>query len=148
MKTIIKSVAALLISLAAYAGGDSSSNTGAAGSGSPEAFKDVESLMDNVDKHNNKRVSVKGEVEKSIDGKSFLLDSGGIINDEIVVVKGPGMADSKFKQIKEDKDVTVVGKVRSMPVVELRRELSWDLDPQIEAELQDVKAFIVAEDVK
>lgn len=105
-------------------------------------FKDVETLMDKINLYDNKKVSVTGEVKDLIGNRSYVLESGGIFNDEITVVNGLG---EKLKMPKEDAKVTVFGTIKRIPVVEIRRELSWDLDPQMESELQDVKTFLVAE---
>jgi hypothetical protein len=48
-------------------------------------FENVEDLLDNVAEYDGRRVQVSGEVEKIIDTRSFILEGGGIFNDEIIV---------------------------------------------------------------
>lgn len=111
------------------------------------SLNDVETLMDNPTKYDNQKISIKGEVKDQIDSQSFVLESGGIFDDEVVVLMSPQMKEAKAKTPKEDSAVTVTGTVRMVPIVEIRRELSWDLDPQMEAELQGAKVFVVADKV-
>ena len=42
----------------------------------------------------------------------------------------------------------VTGKVHEVSVVEVEREIGWDLDPEIEAELEDRDAVLIAESVR
>lgn len=106
--------------------------------------KDVETILDNVSLYNGKKITVTGEIQDRPDARSFVLESGGLLNDEIVVI------DAKRKtavKLDEDSQVSVSGTVRAAPIVDLRRELSWDLDPQIETELEGAQAFIIAEQI-
>jgi hypothetical protein len=41
----------------------------------------------------------------------------------------------------------VTGTVRRMTIIELEREVGWDLDPKLEAEFQD-KPFLIARSVE
>lgn len=112
----------------------------------PVRVKDVETLLDEKDKLANQKVSVKGEVEDKIDSKSFVLEGGGIVSDQIVVLMSP-QAREKAKNIKENEKLTVVGTVKAVPLVKIREDFSWDLDPKLEVELEDENVFLVAEDI-
>jgi hypothetical protein len=105
-------------------------------------FENVEDLLDNVAEYDGRRVQVSGEVEKIIDTRSFILEGGGIFNDEIIVfIPEKGMI------VTEDSDVTVTGVVRTVGFVEIEREYGWDLDPQVKTELEKVKVYLIAENI-
>lgn len=107
-----------------------------------EYVESVEELLDNVAYYNGKKVQVSGEVEE-IDGRAFILESGGVFNDEIVVViSGASM------RVMEDEDVTVSGTVRTISFVEVEREYGLDLDPGIEVELENREAFLIADRIE
>lgn len=107
--------------------------------------KDVEEINDDLKAFSNKKVKVVGEVKDLIDAKAFVLESGGIFNDEIVVVGDLGLKPRPISDLKEDQKIEVTGILRTTTIVDLKKELSWDLDPQMEAELEGVKGFIVAD---
>lgn len=106
---------------------------------------DVEQLNDKIAQHAGKQVSVAGEVEEWLDSRSFVLESGGLFNDEITVIVPPNTKGIDVQRLREDSDIVVSGTVRSVPVVELERELGWDFDPQLEVELEGAKNFLVAD---
>lgn len=106
--------------------------------------ENVETLLDKKAELDGKKVTVKGEVKRTIDGQSFILEGGGFLDDEVVAVT---QDQEKMKLIRENARVTVTGTLRTIPVVEVRRELSWDLDPQIETELQGARAVLVVDNV-
>src|SRR5690606_3131310 len=58
-----------------------------------QQFKDVESLMDKVDEVKNRQVKVTGEVKEK-KNRSFVLESGGVVNDEILVFLGKNLENS------------------------------------------------------
>jgi hypothetical protein len=107
--------------------------------------EDVEELLDNIDRYVDTRVSVSGEIEEHIDSQSFVLESGGLFNDEIVVVVPQGAEGLDLMQLREDSDVVVTGTLRTVSRLEIEREYGWDLDPEIEVELEDVEVYLVAD---
>ncbi|EDZ65450.1 hypothetical protein NOC27_2130 [Nitrosococcus oceani AFC27] len=117
----------------------SSAQTGA----QPQQLEDVEALLDNVVRYDGKKVSVSGEVEEVIDEKAFILESGGLFEDEMVVLKPAGNL-----MVKEDYEVTVTGTVRAVALVDIEREYGWDLDPQIKIELENIEAFLIADSIE
>lgn len=108
-----------------------------------KTFEDVEELLDDIARYDGQKVKVPGEVEEKIDERAFILESGGIFNDEIVVMMPEGRL-----MVTEDSEVVVTGTVRAIGFVEIEREYGWDLDPQIKVELEDVEAFIIAESIE
>lgn len=111
----------------------------------PGATLNVQELNRNIAQHQGQRVSVAGEIEEKLDGRSFILESGGLINDEILVLVPKNAQGINAQQLRDDANLVVTGTVRSMPVVEVERELGWDLDPQLEVELEGARNFLVAE---
>lgn len=109
-------------------------------------IKDVETLNDEINKYTGKKVRVAGEIKDKVDSRSFVIESGGIFDDEILVVMPPKMKQN-LAQFKDDQRVRVTGTVRQASVVDIRREYSWDLDPQIEAELEGSRAYLVADEI-
>lgn len=107
-----------------------------------EYVESVEELLDNVAYYADKKVQVPGEVEE-INGRAFILESGGVFNDEIVVV----MPETGMR-VTEDVDVTVSGTVRTIGLVEVEREYGLDLDPEIEVELENREAFLIADRIE
>jgi hypothetical protein len=115
----------------------------------------VEELLDNVARYDGKKVQVCGKIEE-IEAHTFILESGGIFNDEIIVVmpKGKEIAlqfinsDGGLALIEEDSNVIVTGTVRTVGAVEIEREYGLDLDPEIEIELERVKAFLIADRIE
>lgn len=108
---------------------------------------DVEELNDNIRAHTGKKVTVVGEIEEFLDSRSFILESGGLFNDEITVVFPRDVKGLPVLYLREDTDVVVTGTVRALRVLDVKRELSWDLDPEIEIELERVTHFLVADKV-
>ncbi|WNG35417.1 hypothetical protein F0U61_18385 [Archangium violaceum] len=110
-----------------------------------ESPMNVEQLNDNIAQHSGKQVSVAGEIEEWLDARSFVLESGGLFNDEIAVIVPPNAKGLDAQRLREDADIVVSGTVRSVPLVELERELGWDLDPELEVEFEGTKHFLVAD---
>lgn len=109
--------------------------------------KDVETLLDNKQMYEGKKVTVTGEVKRKIDAQSFVLEGGGILNDEVVAIMKKDGKMEKMKAVKEDANLKVTGTLMTMPIIEVRRELSWDLDPQIESELEGTRGFLVVDEI-
>jgi hypothetical protein len=111
----------------------------------PTQTMDVQDLNMNISQHVGQRVSVAGEIEEKPGPRSLILESGGIFNDEILVIVPANAQGLKAQQLQDDADIVVTGTVRSMSVVEVERELGWDLNPEIEVELEGTRNFLVAE---
>lgn len=111
----------------------------------PMMTMDVQELNQNIDQYAGRQVSVAGEIEEKLGPRSFILESGGIFNDEIVVVLPTNVQGLKPQQLRDDADIVVTGTVRQMTVVEVERELGWDLNPEIEAEFEGTRSYLVAD---
>ncbi len=112
-----------------------------------QVVKDVETLNDDINKYSGQRVEVQGEIEDKIDGRSVVIESGGVFNDEIVVIAGPNFK-GDMGAMKEDTLVKVTGTVVAKPYSEVRSQYNWTLNDDMQTEFGDVRAFLVADDVK
>ncbi|MGE0529350.1 MAG: hypothetical protein AB7G93_06065 [Bdellovibrionales bacterium] len=108
--------------------------------------EDVETLMDNVSQYTGKTVSVKGEVKDRVGDRGVVVESGGMLNNEIVVLSSDSTK-QKLSALTEDEEVQVTGRVVTKPVAELKREYAWSLDQETESKLRDVKAYLIADDI-
>lgn len=86
-------------------------------------------------------VTLEGEVEEVYGPGLFVLANEDLFSDEIVV------SSRSQTRLEEGAEVVVTGTVRAFTVVEMEREYGWDLDPQIEAELEGVGALLEASTV-
>lgn len=126
-------------------------NTANANMASP-ATVSLGTITGNLDSYLGKTVTVDADVQEVFGPRAFTLDeddalAGGIDNDVLVV----GTQTGNLERIEDNwlkNKVRVTGTVRGLALVDLEREVGWDLDPQIEAELEDVKAVIVASSLK
>lgn len=120
---------------------NSSKQVGSRQGGKVVKFKDVESLNDDLVKYEGRMVSVIGAVQDRVDERAFVLASGGLLNDEIVVL----MDKSLKSQVEERKTIEVVGVIRTLPLDKVKESFGWDLNPQTRTRLQRVKTFLVAQ---
>jgi hypothetical protein len=115
---------------------------------SPGAAVSLGTITGNLNNYLGKTVTVEADVQEVFGPRAFTLDeddvlAGGIDNDVLVV----GAQTGNLERVEDNwmrNKVRVTGTVRGVALVELEREIGWDLDRQIEAELEDVKAVIVA----
>jgi hypothetical protein len=112
----------------------------------------VADIVAHPNRYLGKTVTVEADVEEVLSPFSFALDedaplAGGIDNDFLVF--SPQAA--SLMEIDDqwlDNKVRVTGTVGKMTIVELEREIGWDLDPQIERELEDVQALLIAQSIE
>lgn len=143
-------VMAVLMSLPALA---LAADQGAAGAAdrqkqaAPTRTMDVQDLNANIDQYLGKKISVAGEIEDKEGPRSFVLESGGIFNDEILVVVPNNARGLNPQQLQDDADIVVSGTVRAMTVMDVERELGWDLDPELEVEMEGTRNYLVADQI-
>lgn len=98
-----------------------------------------------------RQVTIEADVDDVMGPHAFALDedaplAGGVDNDLLVLAREPlptGAMDDQWV----DERVRVTGTVARMDVVEIEREIDWDLNPEIEAEFEDRRAVLIAESV-
>jgi hypothetical protein len=118
---------------------------------SPAGTVRVAELMTSPDEYFGKTVTVVADVEEVYGPNAFALDedapvAGGIDNDLLVFSKKAGTLADIDDQWLNNK-VRVTGTVGKMTVVELEREIGWDLDRQIEVEVEKAGAVLVASSI-
>lgn len=120
-------------------------------SGSPGRLT-LGTITGNLNDYLGKTVTVEADVQEVFGPRAFTLDeddafAGGIDNDVLVL----GTHTGNLERIEDNwlrNKVRVTGTVRGVALVDIEREVGWDLDRQVEAELEDVKAVIVASSVQ
>lgn len=153
--------AVLALALAAYACNTSeraepaADGTPAAGTTGDAASAGATTLADvagSPDRYFGKTVTVVADVEEVFGPLAFALDedaflTGGVDNDVLVLSPKAGTLADIDDQWLNNK-VKVTGTVGKMTVVEIEREVGWDLQPEIEAEVARAGAVIVATSIE
>lgn len=108
----------------------------------------VAAIQDDTDAWVGKTVTVVADVEEVWGPRAFSLDedsmtTGGIDNDIAVLSPKAGSLANIDDQWRNNK-VKVTGVVHRFVVVEIEKELGWDLDPKIETEIEVRKPVIIA----
>lgn len=89
-------------------------------------------------------VTVRGQLERQIDQRSFTMSgTEEIFSDDLVVISR-----TDLPAITTDDEIEVTGTVRQVGIIEVERETGWDFSPQIEIELEEVKGYLVADQVR
>jgi hypothetical protein len=111
----------------------------------------VADLMASPDRYLGQTVTVVADVEEVLGPNAFTLDedaplAGGIDNDMLVLSKKAGELSDIDDQWLNNK-VRVTGTVGKMTVVEIEREIGWDLNRELEAEVDRRGAMLIASSV-
>lgn len=118
----------------------------------PEGTVRVADIQDDPSKFVGQTVTVVADVEEVHSPRAFSLDedspaAGGIDNDLMVLSPQSGNLRDIDDQWLNNK-VRVTGTVGLVNVVEIEREIGWDLTPELEAEVGRAKAVIIARTVE
>lgn len=92
------------------------------------------------------QVTVVGEVSKIYSPRAFALESGGLLDESILVVTKTPIQVLAPMTLEEGNDIAVTGVVQRMVVADIEREIGWDLEAGIETEHQG-KPVIVAQNI-
>ena len=111
----------------------------------------VADIVADPSKYVGQTVTIEAQVDEVFGPKAFAVDedaplAGGIDRDLLVV----GRNNANLQDINNDwlnDKVRVTGTVGRVSVVEVEREVGWDLDPQIEVEVEGAGAILLAESV-
>lgn len=123
-------------------------NTNAAPAADTDGLVSLGTITGNLSGYIGKTVTVQADVQEVLGPNAFTLDeddllTGGIDRDVLVLSPQAGRLEKVEDNWLRNK-VRVTGTVRGVALVEIERELGWDLDPKIEAEFEEVKAVIIA----
>jgi hypothetical protein len=123
-----------------------------ANAGAMEGTVRVADIQDHPDTYVGQTVTVVADVEEVHSPRAFSLDedspaAGGIDNDLMVLSPQAGNLRDIDDQWLNNK-VRVTGTVGKVNVVEIEREIGWDLSPELEVEVGKAKAVIIARSVE
>lgn len=112
----------------------------------------VADIAGEPDKYLGQTVTVVADVEEVHSPRAFSLDedsplAGGIDNDLMVLSPQAGSL-SDIDDTWLNNKVRVTGKVGKLSIVEIERELGWDLTPELEVEVEKAKAVLIASSVQ
>ena len=121
-------------------------------SGIAEGLVSVADIAANPSEYAGQTVTVEADLEEVFGPRAFALDEdafvrGGIDNDMLVLgtsTQGLEAIDDQWLNNK----VRVTGTFVPTAVVEVEREVGWDLDPEIEVELERSGAVLIASSVQ
>lgn len=144
---------ALWLSVTACTRDDTRRTEGAAGTtGSTEAATvAVADLVAEPEKYFGKTVTVVADVEEVLGPRVFALDedsplSAGLDNDLLVFNrKSANLAEIDDRWL--NNEVRVTGVVGRISVVDVEREIGWDIDRQVEVQLERAGAVLIANSV-
>ena len=112
----------------------------------------VADIAGEPDKYAGQTVTVVADVQKVHGPQAFSLDedspaAGGIDNDLLVLSRKAGeLADIDNNWLKNK--VRVTGRVAKMSVRDIEREVGWDLHPELEDEVTNARAVLIATSVE
>jgi hypothetical protein len=120
---------------------------GTAGAGMPR----VADIVGNPSDYAGKSVTLIADVEEVFGPRAFALDedaplAGGVDRDLLVLSKKASNLSDIDDQWLNNK-VRVTGTVQRWSLVEIEREVGWDLEPQIETELEGAGAVLIADSI-
>lgn len=130
---------------AAAGGTADAAGAGAAAAGTTVRLADIAA---DPAAYEGKSVTIEADVEEVLAPYAFALDedaplAGGVDNDVLVFSrKSANLASIDDQWL--DNRVRVTGVVHTMAVVDVEREIGWDLDPQVEVELEGREPVIMA----
>ena len=112
----------------------------------------VADIQDHPDNFVGQTVTVVADVEEVHSPRAFSLDedspaAGGIDNDLMVLYPQSNTLRDIDDQWLNNK-VRVTGTVGKVNVVEIEREIGWDLSPELEVEVGKARAVIIAKTVE
>jgi hypothetical protein len=99
-----------------------------------------------------REVTVEADLEEVLSPSSFRLDEdalleGGVDNDLLVLSRDAAGLSHIDDQWLNNR-VRVTGTVGGVNVTEIESSIGWDLDPEIEAELEGARAVLIADSVE
>jgi hypothetical protein len=106
--------------------------------------KNVKELLNNIARYDGKEIQVSGKVDKIIDDHSFILESGGLFNNEIVVITPK----NNMEVTESNSPATVTGSLRTVGLIETERYYNQKLNPELSIERDEIAAYIVADNVE
>lgn len=112
----------------------------------------VADIAGEPEKYLGQTVTVVADVEEVHSPRAFSLDedspaAGGIDNDLMVLSPQAGSL-SDIDDTWLNNKVRVTGKVGKLSILEIEQELGWDLNPELEIEVEKARAVLIANSVQ
>jgi hypothetical protein len=112
------------------------------------ASLDIEDVVDNPTAYAGRTVTLDGEVEETFSpGRAFSMTGGGVIAENEIIVLSKGQ---QVMPVEEGQMVRATGTVRAYAAdtrSQLETDLGWTFESNLEAELQQAKAVLIAENI-
>lgn len=89
-----------------------------------------------------KRLTLVGEVDAVFNERAFELEGNEALFDSSLLVLTRSPVRIGGQTLRDDDRVSVTGTVRNFVVAELERDLDWDLNPELEVEWRNRRAFV------
>lgn len=103
-------------------------------------------VTDEPARYYGKEVTLSGHVQRVQSDRSFVLESKGFWDNEILVLTKTPIRGTGAIALDQGDEVRVTGTVQKLTVAEVERDLGWDLDTTLEVEYKD-KAVLVARSI-
>jgi hypothetical protein len=116
------------------------------------AETEVNDIVGEPATYTGRQVTVVADLEEVLGPRAFTLDEdsplqGGIDNDLLVLgTEAGGLAAIDDQWV--GNRVRVTGTVQSWTVAEMEREIGWDLEEELELEVEDRQAVLIADSVE
>lgn len=116
----------------------------AAGCKRDDSKTTVDEVVEETARFVGQEVSVTGEIAELHGDRAFVLEAGGLGQDQVLVLTKSPIRLTGTAVLEQGDHLRVTGVVHSFDAVTIEREVGWDLDPQLEATYVN-KAVIVAQ---
>jgi hypothetical protein len=112
----------------------------------PVPKAEVEKVTEEPMRFLGKRVTISGEVGQVHNARAFELKGEGIWWDDTMLVLTRAPVSIGQRMLAQGEDVTATGVVNKLSVVDVERDVGWDLQPELEVEFRD-KPVLVADTI-
>lgn len=121
----------------------SGSTAGTSGAAKKETL--VSDISTNPQRFANKKVTVSGEVQKlSSDNKSFVINDQNMPSEQVLVINKSG-ANKTLKDLQDNDQISVSGKVQNLSASDIKRQYKVELDSELAEQMQSQMPVIVAD---
>ncbi|RJR23782.1 hypothetical protein C4578_03745 [Candidatus Microgenomates bacterium] len=115
---------------------------------SPAEERDlIDDITQNPANYYGREVTVSSEVEEVIGSRGLVLDSPGILDDDLLVITSSVPGQAEINNFKEGDLVRIMGTVREFNLVETENDLNVDLDDNL-FENREGEPVIIANSVE
>lgn len=116
-------------------------------SDAPVEVKDVKTLNKNLKNYSGRHVSVTGKVNNKLDEGALMLESGGVVGNDLVVLAGPKLSSEDLLQLKSNAKIKVVGVLKTASLKDVKNEMGITVQPGTEQKIIRAKAYLIADEI-